>query len=171
MSHVRTKAKVVTDHTGSSVTIPVILVEQGSEVQPLQPLVDYLLANYHSKSSSWMDKVCQGVGMLLDYVEANEDNYSDPKDLFAEFAKRMFSGTVGEDGRDPSGLYWLGKRLDTGKILLNAVSAFSDWMHKEYGTNQLNPWREATTYEQRLNWAAFINKTTRSFLGTPPSSA
>lgn len=38
-------------------------------------------------------------------------------------------------------------------------------MHNEYGAVQLNPWREATRYEQRLNWMAQINKSHHSFLG------
>lgn len=42
--------------------------------------------------------------------------------------------------------------------LLYELSTFSDWIHKEYGTKHLNPWREATKYEERLNWAAYIHK-------------
>ncbi len=165
MSHVRVKAKVITDHTGASVTVPIILVEQAGRVEPLQPLVDYFLATYYSTSSAWRDKVCQAVGMLLDYMAVNGANFGNAPELFTAFAHKMFSGTVGEDGLDPSGLYWLGKRLDNGKTLLNQLAQFSDWMHKEYGTAQLNPWREATTYEARLNWAAFVHKTQNTFLG------
>ncbi len=66
MSHVRVKAKVITDHTGASINVPLILVEQAGRVEPLQPLVDYFLATYHARSNAWRDKVCQAVGMLLD---------------------------------------------------------------------------------------------------------
>lgn len=103
--------------------------------------------------------------MLLDYMEVNGSNFGSPTELFSAFAQKVFSGTVAEDGLDPSGLYWLGKRLDNGKTLLNQLAQFSDWMHKEYGAGQLNLWREATTYEARLNWAAFLHKTKNAFLG------
>lgn len=165
MSHVLVKAKVITDQTGASVTVPVILVQQGGKVEPLQPLVDYFLATYHGTSNAWRAKVCQAVGMLLDYMEVNGANFGSAPELFTAFAHVVFSGTVGEDGLDPSGLYWLGKRLDNGKTLLNQLAQFSDWMHKEYGAVQLNPWREATTYEARLNWATFLHKTMNTFLG------
>jgi hypothetical protein len=48
---------------------------------------------------------------------------------------------------------------------LFALSEFSDWLHKVNGATQLNPWRDATKYEERLNWMALINKSHRSFLG------
>lgn len=165
MSYVRVKAKIVTDHTGAHVNIPVLLVEQCGRIEPLQPLVDYFLSTIRIRSNAWRDKVCQAVGMLLDYIEVNGANFSSPLELFTVFSQKMFSGTVSENGLDPSGLYWLGKRLDNGKILLNQLAKFSDWMHKEYGTAQLNPWSEATTYEARLNWAAYLHRTKNAFLG------
>ncbi len=165
MNHVRVTAKVITDNTGIKVTIPVILIEQDGRLDALAPLVDYLIANSHAKSVSWMTKLCQVVGMLLDYTATNHAHFDKPRGLFETFAQRVYAGTIGEDGKDPSGLYWLPIRTKTAKQLLNALSEFSDWMHAEYGATPLNPWREATGYEQRLNWAAFINKTHRSFLG------
>lgn len=165
MSHVRVTAKVVTDDTGIKVEIPVILVEQEGQCVALEPLVNYLMANSQAKSLSWMNKVCQAVGMLLDYMATNHAHFDKPQDLFDTFAQRIYTGTTGADGRDPSGLYWLPKRTQTAKQLLNTLSEFSDWMHAKYGATPLNPWREATAYEQHLNWAAFINKTQRSFLG------
>lgn len=165
MSHVRAKAKVINDNTGASVTMPVILVDEGGgKVGTLQPLVDYFLA-HQTKSASWMDKVCQAVGMLLDYIDANQGNFDTAEALFASFAQKVYSGTVGENGTDPSGLYWLGKRTDNANALLSALSQLSDWMHREFGVKQLNPWRMATTYEQRINWAAFVHKSSHSFLG------
>jgi hypothetical protein len=165
MNHVRINAKVVTDDTGIQTEIPVILIEHDGRIFELEPLVDYFLANIQAKSLSWAQKLCQGVEMLLDYMAANYAYFSNPADLFATFARRVSTGTIGEDGRDPSGLYWLPKRTKNARQLLMSLSAFSDWMSRKCGTKPLNPWREATTHEQRLNWAAFINRSQRSFLG------
>ena len=71
MSHVRVNSKVLTDATGASTVIPVILMADGDSVVVLEPLVDYLLANSQARSLSWMRKVCQAVGLLLDYMEVN----------------------------------------------------------------------------------------------------
>lgn len=165
MSHVRVNAKVLSDSTGASVEIPVLLLADGERTRVLEPLVDYLLANAHARSWSWMRKVCQAVGLLLDYIEVNQSSFERPQALFDAFAKRVYSGTIGEDGRDPSGLYWLPRRSETARQLLSVLSDFSDAMHSQLGTTQLNPWRNATSYEQRLRWAAFVNKSERSFLG------
>lgn len=165
MNHARVKAKVIGDSTGIQVQIPVILVEKDGQCLPLEPLVDYLLEMSGNKSRAWMNKLCQIVEMLLDYMDANHGQFDKPVALFETFAKRVYSGTIGEEGRDPSGLYWLNKNISNAKQLLMMLSEFSDWMHGQYGTEPLNPWREATGYEQRLNWAAFINKSKRSFLG------
>ena len=112
-----------------------------------------------------MNKLCQIVGMLLDYTEINHANFDKPVALFETFTQRVYVGTIGEDGKDPSGLYWLPKRTKNANLLLNMLSEFSDWMHKKNGAIEINPWREATAYEQRLNWAGFINASQRSFLG------
>lgn len=165
MSHVRVTASVINDSTGIKTHIPVILLEEAENCTPLMPLVDYLLVHSQAKSPSWMAKMCQIVGMLLDYTEANHAHFEKPAALFETFAQRVYTGTIGKDGMDASGLYWLPKRTATGKLLLNMLSEFSDWMHQKYGAMPLNPWREATACEQRLNWAAFINKSQRSFLG------
>ncbi|MFM0205775.1 gamma-mobile-trio recombinase GmtY [Paraburkholderia sediminicola] len=165
MSHVRVTASVVTDDTGIRVRIPAILVEQNGQCMALEPLVDYLIANSQARSHDWMTKLCQVVGMLLDYMATNHVHFERPQDLFETFVQRVYTGTIGEDGRDPSGLYWLPRRTKTAKQLLNNLSDFSDWMHAKCGAEPLNPWRQATGYEQRLNWAAFVHKSERSFLG------
>jgi site-specific recombinase XerD len=144
--------------------MPILLIERDGLIEPLAPLVKYML-KYRLKSHSWQDKLIQAVELLLDYMEANYNCFDKPEDLFASFTQAVYTGTVDEDGLDPSGLYWLPKRTNTAHPLLIALSEFSDWMHTEYGSKQLNPWREATSYEEQLNWAAYINKSKRSFLG------
>ncbi|NTZ10068.1 gamma-mobile-trio recombinase GmtY [Burkholderia metallica] len=160
MDHTTVRAKVYRDNTNIVTEIPVILTESG----PLQPLVGYLLERTHNRSFSWMQKMTQGVGLLLDYVTANHDCFDDSKELFQTFVQRLYSGTVGEDGTDPSGLYWQGMSQSLVRQLTNQLSEFSEWMADREGARPLNPWREATRYEEMLNWAAWHQKHDRAFL-------
>lgn len=161
MQHVVVRAPVYRDATGVSIEIPVIFTEDGL----LEPLVTYLLDCAHARSFSWMQKLVQAIGLLLDYMAVNQDYYSDPKELFKGFLQRLYCGTIGEDGKDPSGLYWLPKSSRVVNQLAGQLSLFSDWMTSDIGTKPLNPWREATTHEERLNWAAFHQKNNHAFLG------
>ncbi len=161
MHHTTVRAKVVKDNTGIETELPVVLTDYG----PLKPLVNYLSEKSHAKSFAWMQKVVQAVGLLLDYMAANHECFDDPKQLFTTFVQRLYTGTIGEDGKDPSGLYWLPKNSRFAGQLAYQVSAFSDWMAERMGTTPLNPWRQATRYEEMLNWAAYHQRHSRAFLG------
>lgn len=65
----------------------------------------------------------------------------------------------------PSGLYWDARSPAVVRVLVNHLSRFSDWMAQEYGTKQLNPWRQATRTEEQLAWAAWQHQRNRAFLG------
>ncbi len=160
MQHTTIRGKVHRDNTGVVTEIPIIVTEHG----PLQPLVDYLLAHVHVRSHAWMLKVTQAVGLLIDYMAANHDCFDDPKDLFEAFVQRLYTGTVGKDGTDPSGLYWQGRNPAVVRPLVQGISAFSDWMARTQGTRPLNPWRQATRCEEMLAWAAWHQKRDRAFL-------
>lgn len=160
MPYVTIRGNVYQDQTGVASVIPVIMTEYG----PLEPLVIYLLENAPTHSQSWMNKVVQGVGLLLDYMSANHNYFENPQDLFRTFSQRMYSGTIGLDGGDPSGLYWQGKDVSLVKQLVNYISNFSDWMAEKNNSKPLNPWREATRHEEMLNWAAWHQKRDRAFL-------
>lgn len=169
MKHVKVLTKTFRDNTGRSIELYSVLIEHNGETSLLHPLHEYQLKN-HVMSRSWHDKLVQAVELMLDYMDANQSYFSSPKDFFESFAESIHSGTINEEGYDPSGLYWLPKRTDTASNLLYALSQFSDWMVINYGSKPLNPWREATSYEERLNWMALNNKSNKSFLGHLDSS-
>ncbi len=160
MHYTTVRAKGHRDNTGVVTEIPVILTDSG----PLQPLLEFLLNMAHVRSFSWMQKMTQAVGLLLDYMAANRECFDDPKSLFQSFVQRLYTGTIGEDGLDPSGLFWIPKSSAIVRQLTNQLSGFCDWMAERYGTAQLNPLREATRYEEMLNWAAYHQKHGRSLL-------
>ena len=160
MAHVTVIAKVVSDNTGIVAEIPVILTDYGA----LMPLVEYIMEIKHLRSTATITKLVQAVGLLLDYMEANHDSYEDPKELFAGFVQRLYTGTVSEDGQDPSGLYWNGRNPSVVRQAVAQLSAFSDWMAEKQGTQPFNPWRQATHAEEMLAWAAWHHKRDRAFL-------
>lgn len=161
MTHTVAYYKVVRDNTGIHEEIPVILTEFG----PLQPLIQYILQHRHVRSESNTNKLVQAVGLLLDYMEANYAAFDNPNDLFNTFVQRLYSGTVGIDGNDPSGLYWDARSPTVVRMLVNHLSKFSDWMAQEHGTKPLNPWRQARRAEEQLAWAAWQHQRNRAFLG------
>lgn len=161
MTHTVAYYQVARDNTGIHEEIPVILTEFG----PLKPLIDYVLEKRHVLSESNLSKLVQAVGLLIDYMEANHEAFHDPKAMFNVFVQRLYSGTVGVDGYDPSGLYWDARTPPVVRVLVNHLSSFSDWMAKHQGGRQLNPWRQATRAEEQLAWAAWHHQKSRSFLG------
>lgn len=169
MNHVKVNSKTIRDNTGASLIMPILLIEQDEKIIPLWLLHEYLLKN-QLKSITWQNKLIQAVGLLLDYIDSNAEYYSNPRDFFESFAEVIYSGTIDEEGYDPSGLYWLPKRSSTANTLLNQLSEFSDWLNENYEKVQLNPWRKASKYEERLNWMAITNKSHHSFLGHLDSS-
>ncbi|HCL02745.1 MAG TPA: site-specific integrase [Lachnoclostridium phytofermentans] len=164
MRYVQVSSKTYRDNTGRSIDFPTLLVEYNGETMLLEQLHIYQIKN-RGKSRTWHKKLVQAVGLLLDYMEANLNCYFSAKEFFDTFTESVYSGTINEEGLDPSGLYWLPKRVETANMLLSALNRLSDWLYEEYGAVQLNPWRKATTYEERLNWMAQINKSQNSFLG------
>ena len=104
MSSVKVKATIVEDNTGIKSQLPILITEQGE----VSSVTDYLLKmEAEGLSNSVMNGFIKATSLLLDYMEANKGLFEDPKMLFQTFAKRLYTGTIGEDGLDPSGLYWV----------------------------------------------------------------
>ncbi|KEQ14055.1 gamma-mobile-trio recombinase GmtY [Endozoicomonas numazuensis] len=158
---VRVYAKVTTDNSGYQVQLPILLMED----KVFRPLLDYLLAQHHRRSISWMNRMVYATFLLLEYMEANKDLFSSPSILFLHFAQRLCTGTIGNNGLDPSGLYWLPKSTKNVNQILTALNGFTDWLVKSKGSISLNPLIEASSYEERLNYAAWHKKNTQQFLG------
>lgn len=110
MSSVKVKATIVEDNTGIKSQLPILITEQGE----VGSVTDYLLKmEADGASNALMNGFIQATSLLLDYMEANKGLFEDPKMLFQTFAKRLYTGTIGEDGLDPSGLYWCQAQLIT----------------------------------------------------------
>ena len=162
LSSVKVKATIVEDNTGIKSQLPILLTEQGE----LTSVSDYLLKlETDGVSNSVMNGFIQAVTSLLDYMEANKGLFDDPKILFQTFAKRLYTGTIGEDGLDPSGLYWMPSSTENVNKHIYRLTTFTNWLADKQDTESMNPLRNATPHEQRLNYAAWYRKNHNDFLG------
>ena len=114
------KALVYGDNSGRRIELPILVSYDG----PVKPLLQYQLL-HQSNSHSWHVKLHQAVRLLLLYAAANPDSYLTPRELFAGFSVRLISGTIGTDGLDPSGLYWIPKRPSHARQMVRMLTEFS----------------------------------------------
>jgi len=114
-----------------------------------------------------MDASASAIRLLVEFVEFNEARYKFPADLFKDFSEKLFSGTVNEKGMDESGLRWSQKSIANSNKIISYVTQYSDWLCDKKDMDSkanLNPWRAASSYEQRLNWAAYSHRHSKAFL-------
>lgn len=160
MDCIRIIAHVKRSNAGVLQEIPALLTDQGV----VQPLLDYCVEHGHARSASWMEFRIQAVQLLLDYVTANLHCFEDHRQLFRTFVQQLYSGTIGKDGLDPSGLYWRPRSTNSANRLIGALTDFSEWMADRHGADPLNPLTNASRYEEQLRWAAYQHRHARAFL-------
>lgn len=154
-------AKVLVDDSGFQSEIPILITEQGV----LMPLLNYLLNKEMDRSQDWQRRVVSAAKLLIAYMEANQHNFSDPSSLFQSFASRLFTGTVGDDGLDPSGLYWIPASTATANRHINALKGLTDYLADHQDVDHMNPLVTASSHDQRLNYAAWYRRNQNDFLG------
>lgn len=159
-SSIKIQANIVIDNTGSSLSIPVIVTRDGV----LKSYLEYLVV-FRFRSQSWINRSLFSVRLLIDYIDANKTVFDKPRDLFREFANCLYTGTVGENYTDQSELFWKPRKVEDANSLIRYLSHYTDWLANQNDdlSLQLNPFREATKFEQQLNWAAYHQRKHRSF--------
>lgn len=166
MQQARIWATIKIDKTGNYLSLPVILVLRNNNLTVLEPLLSYFTSFYQIRSFSWMEKLCQILGLLLDYIEENRNTETKPYEIFESFIHAVYHGTYSRDGRDPTKLGWFPTNTKTANQKLRMLNEFSDWMvNNGYAEQCLNPWTHATASEERLNWISWYRKNGHSFLG------
>lgn len=146
--------------TAVRAVLPVIVTDHGVVDQ----FARYMYLN-RSMSRSWQDAATLAVQLLLEYAEANHSLFDTPTALFMAFADSLHTGTI-ENYSDPSRLWWQPRRPEDASNLIGQITRFTDWLAvvTEEAQLQLNPWRQATQHEQRLNWAAYSHRRDNAFL-------
>ncbi|MFL1538528.1 gamma-mobile-trio recombinase GmtY [Acinetobacter baumannii] len=156
-------AKIVEDNSGVYLEIPVLLDENQ---QVLMPLLEYILTlKRNGKSYATLSQYVNASKLLLEYMNANINCFATPVSLFEGFSSRLYTGTIGNDGLDPSGLYWLPHSKQVSRTYITALTKITDWLSAKYGEIPVNPLIEADSLEKRLNYAAWFRKNQHNFLG------
>ncbi|HIF9263871.1 TPA: gamma-mobile-trio recombinase GmtY, partial [Photobacterium damselae] len=143
---VKTLAHIKIDNSGALLEVPVLLTEHGV----FAPLLDYILNQSTSKSLPWMNRVVFACQLLLEYMEANRNLFSEPSLLFQHFVQRLSDGTIDDQGYDPSDLFWLPRKTSNVNQLLSALNGLTDWLEINNCGASLNPFIEATSHQERL---------------------
>lgn len=163
MQIVKVIAKVVDDNSGIFTEIPVLLDQ---DKEPIKPLVEYALKlKRDGMSPSTTNNYIKSTQLLLEYMTANVGAFSSPQALFEGFSSRLYTGTIGDDGLDPSGLYWLPCSKQVARLHINALSKITDWLAEKHGAISMNPLIKADNLTQYLNFAAWFRRNQHNFLG------
>ncbi|MEN5215524.1 gamma-mobile-trio recombinase GmtY [Pseudomonas pudica] len=159
---IKIKVRYQNDQTGRTIKLPALWTESGVLVSHLR-----YLADNSKKSSSWKEKSTQAVKLLIEYINANVGLFKKTTKLLASFARALEEGTLDPRTlKDPSQLFWLPKSSEHCSDLLFLITDYTDWLTRQsdFKIKLANPFRQATSAEQRMNWCAFHNKRNRVFL-------
>ncbi len=132
---VKVNAKVKVDSSSDLIEIPILLTDQGV----IDSLLEYILHHRGTRSASWMNRTVFSCQLLLEYMNANKNLFSEPNRLFSRFVYRLSAGTISDSGEDRSGLYWLPRRASNVNQLISALNQFTDWLSITSESNTLNP--------------------------------
>ncbi|KOP51078.1 gamma-mobile-trio recombinase GmtY, partial [Pseudomonas coronafaciens] len=152
------------DNTGREIELPALLTPQGILISHLRFLAS---TRYLKKSASWRERNVFAMKLLLSYIGANEGYFSKTTELLESFATALQYGTINiETQQDPAGLYWLPRKAEDARTLLQHITAYTDWLVGEPGHEQslVNPFRKATSVEERMNWCAYYQRQSNVFL-------
>lgn len=88
MPFVIVSGKIITDSTGASRMLPVLLSHDG----PVRPIIDYCLTV--RRSISWENKLMRASKLFLEYLEANATLEEDEWRQFRNFSNALKYGTI-----------------------------------------------------------------------------
>lgn len=151
------------DSTGKERQLPALLTQDGILISHLRFLAD---PDYYRKSEEWRTRNIYAIRMLVKYIQANEGVFEKATELLKSFAVAVEYGTIDIDTqRDPSGLYWLTRSATDARTMIGHVTAYTDWLAEqpEFGQPRLNPFRTATSLEERMNWCAYYHSSADGF--------
>ncbi|MCK9908190.1 gamma-mobile-trio recombinase GmtY [Microbacteriaceae bacterium K1510] len=127
--HHVTVVKRVQDMPESFTARVLVLRRPDGSAEPYPQLLRYQRAHPH-RSSSWQNTVVRAVGLLWDYT-TQVKHHTTVRDLFRGFALAILSGTIKEDGSDPTGLLWPSTPRSRAVGLVKSIEAFAEWCSSE----------------------------------------
>ena len=145
----------------TTLVLPCILTEKGVVISHLR-----YLAWFNSKSAAWKERSCYALKLLLKYINA-VPNIDSPTKVLKAFTEALITGTIDQSSRtDSLDLYWRPRTVKDTNNLLFHITHYTDFLmlQDEHSTIRVNPFRKATSYEERLNWCAYYHKQANVFL-------
>ena len=142
-------------------SLPALLTEKGLIISHLR-----YLAWFNYKSDSWKERSCFALSLLLKYLDAVPE-VKKATDALKSFTETLVIGSIDpETFTDPLGLYWRPRSLRDANNLLFHITHYTDYLvlQEDYSAERVNPFRKATSYEERLNWCAYYHKQSNVFL-------
>lgn len=138
----------------NTIRLPALMTSQGILVSLLQYLSE------KNRSNSWRAKVTTAVGTLLDFIALSGIPFENPTMLLKSFRTALKSGTIDLDLEDPTGLYWPNRSHEHVDDIVSLLTGYTDWLILQPGHSGvvLNPIREATKHEEKLNWCAYHHR-------------
>ncbi|MBP2081777.1 MULTISPECIES: gamma-mobile-trio recombinase GmtY [Pseudomonas] len=149
------------DKTGREVMLPALITQDGILISLLRFL------SQAKKSASWMERCVYAVQHLIQFINANEGKFTKVTELLQAFVNALELGTIDvETSTDPTGLYWVPRKVKDSSFLLYLITVYSDWLAEQDGHSgaRANPFRKATRVEERINWCAYHHKEQNIFL-------
>lgn len=147
--------------SGQVYQLPGLLTESGLIISHQR-----YLAWYCNKSASWKERSVFALRLLIEFINAN-NNVSKATQLLKAFTLALVTGTIDyKSNSDQLGLYWSPRKVNDVNNLLSHVTKYTDFlaMQDGYEYSRINPFRIATSYEERLNWCAYYHKQANVFL-------
>lgn len=147
--------------------LPALITESGIITSHLR----YLFWN-SSKSESWRERSIYALRLLIEFINAN-NHFDKATDLLKAFSLSLVTGTIDYKTMfDKTGLYWRPRRVVDANTILGHITKYTDFLAAQegYEKSRINPFKNATSYEERLNWCAYYHKQTNVFLNHLSSS-
>lgn len=162
MKHTMKLAVSYTDTaSGNRHQLPAIYTRSGMLISHLR-----YLAWYSEKSGSWKEKSIFSIRLLIDYIEA-APRFKKATGVLKNFTEALVTGTIDyQTCNDPLGLFWKPRDLTAANSILFHITHYTDFLALQdgYEHSRINPFREATSWEQRMNWCAYYHKQASVFL-------
>jgi len=157
------RGKVISDNTGASIEMPVLMSADGA----VRPLIDYCLTM--RRSLSWQEKLVRAVKLFLEYLEVNAIEGEEEWRMFRNFSNDLRAGTIDpKTQEDPSGLYWSGIGVRDANFTVCLLSDFFDWLsdpERSPRAAKFNPDYAGNRYAQRIDDKAYQYRRSKAFLG------
>lgn len=141
--------------------LPALLTEKGLVISHLR-----YLAWMSNKSPSWRERSVFALQLLLKYINANS-NFDSATKLLKAFSTAVRVGTINMATLDDElDLYWRSRKKADANSILFHINQYTDFLAQQegYESSRINPFRKATSYEERLNWCAYYNQQSNVFL-------